>query len=467
MGYLMNAYHFLSTHFSLLTLICILFLSLANTTSIHAEVVNFVKEYTYEANEADSKISCRAIAIEQVKRLLLEELGTYLESETEVGNFQLTKDKVIVLTASIVKVEILEEEWNGVRYRLKAKVATDTDELSKCIEALRKDRQKIKELEETRKRADELLQEVDRLKRELALVKSDVRQEQKKEYVEKIKQLEAIDLFEQGYSSSVSGDYTDAVESFDKAIEINPQLTAAYNNRGVAYASMGNYNLALSDYNKVIILNPSYAPAYLNRGIAFFNLGNYSQAMQDYNRAIRLDANYVEAYFQRGALNTFTGDYRKALDDFNKTIRLNPSRADAYRNRGDEYSRFGRQQDAMKDYERAYVIDSQRYRIGHHAPPTQSRILPGRNIIAPSRSSASIMSYQSSPPGARRYPDRYERGPSPHMTPNMNATRRSFLQHSPSYCPPNHQSRWATGPSSAGSSRFTGRSTKKYYENRR
>ncbi|MDP1759795.1 MAG: hypothetical protein Q8K77_08365, partial [Thermodesulfovibrionales bacterium] len=64
--------------------------------------VTFVKEYTYQASELDSKASCRTISLEMVKRLLLEELGTYVISETEVKDFRLTKDKVTILTAGIV-----------------------------------------------------------------------------------------------------------------------------------------------------------------------------------------------------------------------------------------------------------------------------------------------------------------------------------------------------------------------------
>ncbi len=62
------------------------------TNAAFAETKVFVEEYTYQASDADSKLSSRAIAIEQAKRLLLEKVGTYLESETEVKNFQLTKD---------------------------------------------------------------------------------------------------------------------------------------------------------------------------------------------------------------------------------------------------------------------------------------------------------------------------------------------------------------------------------------
>jgi hypothetical protein len=43
-----------------------------------AETKIFTKEYTYHAGDEDSKNSSRTIALREVKRLLLEELGTYL-----------------------------------------------------------------------------------------------------------------------------------------------------------------------------------------------------------------------------------------------------------------------------------------------------------------------------------------------------------------------------------------------------
>ncbi len=53
-----------------------------------AEMKTFLKEYSYQANEFESKILCRTIALEQVKRLFLEELGTCLEGYTDGKNFQ-------------------------------------------------------------------------------------------------------------------------------------------------------------------------------------------------------------------------------------------------------------------------------------------------------------------------------------------------------------------------------------------
>ena len=55
-----------------------------------AETKTFIQQYTDQV----SRDSSRRIALREVKRLLLEELGIYLENETEVENFQLTKDRM-------------------------------------------------------------------------------------------------------------------------------------------------------------------------------------------------------------------------------------------------------------------------------------------------------------------------------------------------------------------------------------
>ncbi|MCX5816559.1 MAG: tetratricopeptide repeat protein [Proteobacteria bacterium] len=366
---------FNKTSFSIL-IICVLLFSVISGTSF-ANVVTIQKDYAYEAGDADSKISCRTIAIEQVKKILLEELGTYLETETEIANFQLTKDNIVVLTAGIVSVNVLKEEWDGFTYRLKAEVTADTDQVARSIDALRQDRQKIKELEETRKRADELLSEVDRLKKELELAKTEARQDEQKEYVEAVKQLGAIDSFDRGYSFSLSGNYDDAINAFSRATVMYPQFIAAYNNRGIVYAEKGYYQQALNDYDKVITINPKYAPAYHNRGIVYFNLGNYKQAVKDYDRAIKIDPKYAEAYSQRGMTYSYVGKYNKALKDFNKIIELNPSHVNAYRNRGDIYTKYGDRERATKDYNKAVELTSRPSGTGHtHKIQNQPQSVP-------------------------------------------------------------------------------------------
>ena len=148
----------------------IILTSLIFANPVFAETKTFIKEYTYMASDIDSKVSSRAIALEQVKRALLEQLGTYLLSETEVKNYQTTKDQITTLTAGIVSAEVIDEKWDGRTYYLKAKMTADPKEVAKSVDALRTNVQKSKELEDSKKKAEEAMREVTRLKKELELV---------------------------------------------------------------------------------------------------------------------------------------------------------------------------------------------------------------------------------------------------------------------------------------------------------
>ena len=324
-------------------------LFLANTVS--AETKTFIKEYTYQASDEDSKNSSRTIALREVKRLILEELGTYLESQTEVQNFKLTKDQIVTLTAGIVQTELIEEKWNteNLKYWLKAKITADSSEVIKTIDSLRNDRAKVKELEELRKKSEALLKENERLTNELKTAKGNAKQETVKAYKQNIDNLSATEWFEKGYKSGMSGNYTDAAKAFSKAIELNPKLADAYYNRGTAYSNIGNYQQAIKDYSKAIELNPQLAEAYNNRGTAYGKLGNQQQAINDYNKAIELNPQDADAYFNRGNAYGKLGNHQQAIKDYSKAIELNPQDADAYYNRGNAYAKLGNAQRAFEN----------------------------------------------------------------------------------------------------------------------
>ncbi len=314
-----------------------------------AAIKVFEREYTYQASEADSKLSSRTVSLAEVKRLLLEELGTYLESVTEVKNFQLTKDQITALTAGIVRVEVLDERWDGKTYWLKARIAADPDGVVKSIDALRRDREKARDLEEIKKRADSLLAENKRWKEELKTTKGTATKKKQEEYAQGIKELEAIGWVQLGLALWELGNHDEAIESFTKAIELDPKDALAYTNRGAAYGILGNYRQAIEDYDRAIELDPKDARAYYNRGIAYGGLGNYKQAIRDYGRAIELNPEYVAAYINRGYAYASLGNYRQAIEDFDRAIELDPKEAMAYYNRGAVYRKLGNYKQAFRD----------------------------------------------------------------------------------------------------------------------
>jgi tetratricopeptide (TPR) repeat protein len=311
-----------------------------------AETKVFIEDYTYQASEADSKLSSRVIALEQAKRLLLEKLGTYLEDETEVKNFQLTKDQIVTFTAGIVSAEIVNERWDGKTYYLKTKITADPQEIIKSIDLLRQDRQKTKELEEARKKADEALREVERLKKELETAKAEkpdfsryniavnglraavgevdlakAHLEAQKDRWNKEVGLTAEDWRKRGHEASGHWRHEEAIEAYTRAIELDPKDFWSYDSRGMTYVSIAesecaalrkrpgtecksvkafyHYHQAIADYDKAIELTPNeyriaskkFLPViYLRRARVYNSLGDDKHMIEDYKTAVRVGA---------------------------------------------------------------------------------------------------------------------------------------------------------------------------------
>jgi len=327
-----------------------------SVTVASAKTVTYVKEYTYQASEVDSKLSCRTIAMEQVKRLLLEELGTYLISETAVKDFQLTSDRISSLTAGIVMTVILEENWDGKSYFLKAKITTDTDELVKSIDRLRGNQEESKDWEEMKKKTEEALKEIEKLKREIANGRAEKISQEK--YVKTVNELNAMDWFKKGYVLRYNAkNNQEAMKAFDKAIEIDPNHAKAYAIRAAIYNEWGQYQNGLRDSEQAIKLDPMLPWGFNSRGWAYNGLRNCPKAIEDLNRAIELDPKYAWAYTHRSTSYYLLAKYQQALEDANKAIELNPGLAGAYFNRGRALASLNNIQDAFKDYERAIQLD--------------------------------------------------------------------------------------------------------------
>lgn len=295
---------------------------------VFAGRVTFIKEYTYHASDLDSKVSSRTIALEQVKRLLLEELGTYLISETEVKNFRLTKDQITTYSAGIVGAEVTEEKWNGVTYYLKARVSADPEGVIGSLKRLVQDKQKTKELEETREKAEEMTKEIERLKKELEIAKAEGKKTdviQIKQYNETANKLSATDWYQKGLGLALAGNYAEAIETFTKAIQLDPQYARAYYDRGTTHGYLGNYQSAIRDFTRAIELKPNDAWSYGNRGIAYGYLGNYQQAIRDFTKAIELNPNddYIGQTYHNRAIAYFkAGNNQQGINDLKIAARL-------------------------------------------------------------------------------------------------------------------------------------------------
>ncbi|CAD8154798.1 unnamed protein product [Paramecium octaurelia] len=152
-----------------------------------------------------------------------------------------------------------------------------------------------------------------------------------------------------GSIKGAMGNSSEALQYYNKAIEIDENCCYAYINR-VLYDQMGKKDEALLDYNKAIQLDPNDAKSYCNRGILYKEIGHIDQALLDYSKAIQLDPNDANSYNTRGVLYKEMRSKEQALFDFNQAIKLDPTDSNAYNNRGNLYQENNQNDQALSDY---------------------------------------------------------------------------------------------------------------------
>ncbi len=313
-----------------------------SVNSLYSQEKTFVKEYTYKASEADSKVSCRAIATNQLRSMLLNELGVYVESnqllktdDVAGKNSQDFIENISTISAGITKLNILGETWNGDTFWMKAAITVDTTSLQESLKRISEDHQKVKELTDIKQRLDDANQKLAELTQALTEQKEiNAKSALTEKYNNKINEISATNSMYNAKAKFESKDFRGAIEEFNKVITLDPRYTIAYAYRGHSKAKLADYPGAIEDFNKAIELNPRFDAAYVDRGYAKSVAGDYEGAQADFTEAIKIDPHYAIAYNSRGEIRLRLKNYQAAIEDFDFVIRYAPKYATAYLSRG-------------------------------------------------------------------------------------------------------------------------------------
>jgi Tfp pilus assembly protein PilF len=93
------------------------------------------------------------------------------------------------------------------------------------------------------------------------------------------------------------GKLQEAVQAYNKAIQLNPDYAETHNNLGNTLQGLGRLNEAEASYRQAIALKSDYAEAHYNLGITLQGLGRLNEAEASYRQAIALKSNYSEAFW--------------------------------------------------------------------------------------------------------------------------------------------------------------------------
>ncbi|MBO0718127.1 MAG: tetratricopeptide repeat protein, partial [Rhizobiales bacterium] len=160
-------------------------------------------------------------------------------------------------------------------------------------------------------------------------------------------------------------EYGKALKNFDKALALRRGYPDAWFNRGNTLLDMGRCEEAVASYQRALAVDPARPPILNNLGNALFELNRFDEAIASYGKALALAPDYADALNNRGRAFYNVKRYDEALADFDRAIAIAPTHVEALNNRGNVFRDLRRYQEAGADFERALaLVPEHRYAFG-------------------------------------------------------------------------------------------------------
>jgi tetratricopeptide (TPR) repeat protein len=114
----------------------------------------------------------------------------------------------------------------------------------------------------------------------------------------------------------------EAIEAYQKALELNPEAAGALVNLGTIYYRQRKFADAETYYREALEADPSYPLAQFNIGNLYDELGRLDEAQQHYKLALELNPQYADAHFNLALLCERLGDNLKAVHHWRNYLKL-------------------------------------------------------------------------------------------------------------------------------------------------
>ena len=162
--------------------------------------------------------------------------------------------------------------------------------------------------------------------------------------------------FNMGIILKDKGDLDAAIENYQKVIKIDPNSAVAYNNIAIAFQAKGDLDSAIKYFEKALSIEPNCAQTHINMGITFKARNELKAAIKSYKKVIQIDPCSFDAYNSVGNAFLAMGDIVRALDSYRQAIKIKPDYAEAYLNMGHALEEQGKLEEAIEACNKALAI---------------------------------------------------------------------------------------------------------------
>ncbi|HEU4794515.1 MAG TPA: tetratricopeptide repeat protein [Pyrinomonadaceae bacterium] len=143
---------------------------------------------------------------------------------------------------------------------------------------------------------------------------------------------QARELLEKGKELYRNDQDVEAVEAFQAAIKLDPDLAEAHFRLGLSYEALGKSEEAEAEYKKAVESFKKYldehegdSEAHYDLGQTYAGLGQYSEAIRQYRIAAKLKEDDPDIYYDLGMAHTKLAQYDAAAAAFSKSLEIDPN----------------------------------------------------------------------------------------------------------------------------------------------
>jgi tetratricopeptide (TPR) repeat protein len=152
--------------------------------------------------------------------------------------------------------------------------------------------------------------------------------------------------------------YDQAIDAYDKAIQLRPFYGDAYVGLGDAKAAKGDVGGAIGAYTKALTHNSSNPRVYISLGKIYYTEKSlYYESVNAYRKAIDLEPSSVEARMGLGEVYEDKGLYKEATEEYRRVIELDGKHTGAMYNLALVYEKTD-PKEAIVQWERYIAVAS-------------------------------------------------------------------------------------------------------------
>ena len=131
--------------------------------------------------------------------------------------------------------------------------------------------------------------------------------------------------FNLGLKQANAGDLLEAIESWHKALELNPNLAEIWHNLGSALGRLEHYPEAIESFNHALEIDPQSYQAWNDRAHAYYQMGKWEQAIESWHKAIAIQPKNYQFWFHHGCALEQLQRLDDAIASYAKALEISPN----------------------------------------------------------------------------------------------------------------------------------------------